>query len=449
VNVELRSAPSPPPLSPQSTIQNARSWYSGVTGYQWLVLALASAGWIFDIFEGQIFNITRNPLLMEVLHVPAGHPAISYWGDVLLVPFLLGGALGGVMFGMLADRWGRGASMILTILMYAVFSGLTYFATTLWQVAALRFLVAVGVGGEWAVAAALVAEVFPERARAHASGIFHASSVLGTWIATGAGLLVGSNWRYAYLVGVLPALLVLLVRAFVREPDAWRRAKSAETSSASTAALRFGSLADLLANPIYRRRAILGLLLAAVGLGGFWGVMVAGQNLVEHVLLVQGVAQPEAAQRAKFAYGIVQTAGGGVGLLMMGPLATRIGRRLAFVAFQIGAVVVTPITCFLPTTYNQLLVLLPVFGFFNLGLHAGYAIYFPELFPTRLRATGSGLCFNGGRLVAASMLLLSGWLKARPGMDLRWAITLLGMVYLLGVVLVLMLPETRGRALEE
>ena len=115
--------------------------------------------------------------------------------------------------------------------MYSLFSGLTFFATELWHVAALRFLVAMGVGGEWAVAASLVAEVFPSRARAQASGIFHASSVLGTWMAALAGIAVGMQWRYAYLIGILPALLVLWVRASVREPEKWQAKKSqAETS---------------------------------------------------------------------------------------------------------------------------------------------------------------------------------------------------------------------------
>jgi hypothetical protein len=190
-----------------------------------------------------------------------------------------------------------------------------------------------------------------------------------------------------------------------------------------------------------------GLLLAAVGLAGFWGVMVAGQNLAENMLQRQGVAADVAASRAKFAYGFVQTAGGGIGLLAMGPLCARLGRRGAFVLFQIGALIITPITCFVPTSYAQLLGILPIFGFFNLGMHAGYAIWFPELFPTRLRATGSGLCFNGGRLLAATMLVLSGMLKAR--VDLRISISLLALVYLFGVAVVAMLPETRDQPLAD
>src|SRR5687768_6770981 len=205
-----------------------RTWYSGVTRYQWLVLIIASAGWMFDAFEGQLFNITRGQMLADLMGSEGSTERVRMWGDTFLAIFLLGGTLGGVAFGSLADRYGRKPTMALTILFYSIFSGLTYFATELWHVAVLRFLVALGVGGEWAVGATLVAEVFPPRARARASGIFHTTSVFGTWLAAAAGLAVGSNWRYAYIIGVLPALLVLWVRSSIHEPERWQRASRAE-----------------------------------------------------------------------------------------------------------------------------------------------------------------------------------------------------------------------------
>ena len=174
-----------PPSDPQPS-----AWYRGITRYQWLVLQLGSAGWVFDIYEGQIFNITREQLLTDVL--PRGlsevgvKEAIPYYGDLLLGVFLVGGAVGGIAFGSLADRWGRRPILVVTILTYSLFSGLTYFATELWHVGVLRFLVALGVVGEWSVAAALVAEVFPARARAQAGSVFHATSIIGTWLSAGA-----------------------------------------------------------------------------------------------------------------------------------------------------------------------------------------------------------------------------------------------------------------------
>lgn len=526
------------PRADERPSANSSRWYHGVTRYQWLILAIASAGWIFDVYEGQIFNITRNQLLADILNVGVNDPAVSRYGDLFLGIFLLGGTAGGLLFGSLADRIGRRPTMILTILMYSIFSGLTYFAQELWHVAVLRFLVAMGVGGEWAVAAALVAEVFPTKARAHASGIFHSTSILGTWLAALAGMAVGAQWRYAYLLGVLPALLILWVRVSVKEPEKW---KDAGARAAEGTGPQMGSFRDLLLNPQWASRAILGMCLAAVGLGTFWAVTVAGQNLAHQALLRGGkpVAVGETAngrsttlftaaphglttgasvsfvgdanafpaledgaplrgnttyyasvidehrlvlhpsrndalqnraslafstipdgelkliaggppvERAKFAYGIVQTAGGGLGLVLFGPLCARLGRRRAFIYIHIAAFLIVPITCYVPSTYNQLLLLLPVFGFLTLGMHAGYAIYFPELFPNHLRATGTGFCFNVGRVLAASVLYFSGWLKSLPGMDLRLALSLLGTLFLLGLVIVVFLPETKDQPLPE
>jgi MFS family permease len=442
---------SAPPLSPRSSVQaepppTTGPWYAGVTRYQWLVLVIACLGWIFDTFEGQIFNITRNNLLTDLLGKGGTDAAVKSYGDMFLAVFLAGGTVGGLLFGSLADRWGRRPMMAVTILMYSVFSGATFFAQSLWQVGAARFLVAMGVGGEWAVAASLVAEVFPARARAHASGIFHASSVFGNWAAALAGLAVGAHWRYAYLLSIVPAVLVFWVMAKVKEPESWR---AAGARAAASAGPKMGSFRDLLTDPRWRRRAVFGMLLAAVGLGTFWGVVVAGQDLAREFLLHRGVAPATAAQQSKFAYGIVQVTGLGLGLLAFGPLCVRLGRRPAFALMHVAAFIIVPITCYLPSTYTELLCLLPIYGFFTGGIHSGYAIYFPELFPTHLRATGAGFCFNGGRIVAASTLLLSAWLKSLPGMDLRLAICLLALMFPLGLVFIFFLPETKGQPLPE
>jgi MFS family permease len=328
-------------------------WYAGVGRYEWTVLAVACAGWIFDVYEGQIFNITRNQMLADILGSEGAD--VRKYGDMFLGVFLLGGTVGGLAAGSLADRFGRRPIMIATILMYSFFSGLTYFATELWHVAGLRFLVAMGVGGEWAVAASLVAEVFPIRARAQ----------------------------------------------------------------------------------------------AAVGLGTFWAVTVAGQDLARQFLLHEGAGGEDAAHRATFAYGIVQTAGGGIGLLAFGPLCARFGRRRTFIGVQVLAFLFVPLTCFVPQSYRELVWLLPLFGFLTLGMHAGYAIYFPELFPTHLRATGTSFCFNGGRVLAVPVLFFSGWLKSQEGMDLRVAVSSLSLLFLLGAFLMLFLPETKGQDLPD
>lgn len=424
-------------------------WYAEVTRYEWLVLIIASAGWVFDAFEGQVFNITRNDMLKDLLNVPAGDPLIAKWGDYFLSAFLAGGTFGGLLFGSLGDRFGRRPIMNLTILFYSIFSGLTYFATDLWQIAVLRFLVAMGVGGEWAVAAALVAEVFPQKARAHASGIFHATSVLGVWLAAMVGLLVGTHWRWAYLISVLPALLTLWVRMGIKEPERWQ--KAAATNQ------RRGSFRDLLGNPRWRKNAILGMLLAAVGLGTFWGVVIAGQDLAREMLTREKAAGIglDATGIIKFfrnekaAYGIIQTIGVAVGMLSFGPICNVIGRRRTFFFAFLGSMFIVPATCYLPRAYWQLLLMLPVYGFFAQAVHAGFAIYFPELFPNHLRSTGAGFCFNGGRLLAAGIMIFSGWLKFQPGIDLYEAITILTGFFGLGMIVLAFLPETKGQPLPE
>lgn len=421
-------------------------WYTGVTRYQWLVLTVASLGWVFDAFEGQIYNITRSDMLPELLGVvgddPANDPLVRLWGERFLGIFLIGGTIGGWLFSSLADRWGRNPVMALTILFYSLFSGLTAFATDTWQVGMLRFLVAMGVGGEWAVGAALVSEVFPKRARERAGGIFHATSVGGLWLAAATGLVVGSQWRYAYLLGVVPAALVLWVRLSIREPESWQQARHKKSG-------QLGSYRELLGDPRWRPLAVFGALLAMVGLATFWGVVVAGQDIARDLL--ERTGDPEASSKAKVAFGFVQTAGAGVGMLAFGPLAARIGCRSTFAIMHVVAAIMTPIICWLPSSvggYPLLLVLLPIFAFFAQGIHAGYAVYFPMLFPTHLRATGSGFCFNTGRILAAPVLIwLSAWMKA--AFDLRLAISWLGGMFLLGLVFLLFLPETKGHDLPD
>ena len=436
------NATAPPPDSAKSEplpLAAPEPWYSGISGYQWLVLIVASAGWIFDIYENQIFQVTRVTMLADLLKQPATSADVKYYGETLNSVFLVGGAVGGVLFGAIADRFGRTRSMILSILVYSIFSALTAFAQQVWHVAVLRFFVAMGTGGEWAVAAALVAETFPRRARAQASGVFHASSVLGVWAAGLVRTATAPNWRTAFLIGLGPALLVLVIRVLIREP-----AKMQETAQIAERRHGFG---EFWSNRLYRRRAFLGLLLAAVGLAGYWCILAAGQDLARSVLLRDGVDAQTAEMKATFAYSTVQNAGVAIGLFSMGPLCAWLGRRRAFSIMQLAVLIVTPLACLLPQNYSQMLIMLPIMGFFVGGMHAGYAVWFPELFPTRLRATGAGVCFNGGRLVAATTLVLSGWMKAR--VDLPLAVSILSLIYVPGIIVALLLPETKGAPLED
>ncbi|HEX4414462.1 MAG TPA: MFS transporter [Lacipirellulaceae bacterium] len=423
-----------------------RPWYSGISRYQWLVLAIAAAGWAFDQYESQIFVITKDYMLPDL--TGASGAALNELSEYLFAVFLLGSAFGGLIAGSLADRFGRRPLLVATILFYSIFSGLTYFATDKWQLGVIRFFVAAGVGGEWAVGASLIAEVFPTRARTYAASIFHASGQLGFWIAALVGIAVGSQWRYAYLVGILPAILTIWVLARVHEPEKWE-AKAMQLEESGSQRRRLGSFRELLFTPKWSRHALLGCLFAGTGLATFWCVMVAGQDLTRDFLKRTGADPNDIHRQAAFAYGIVQTIGCTLGLLAFGPICARFGRRASFIGFNLLAFAIVPITCFAPQQYWQLLLLLPLYGFFTEGFHAGYAMYFPELFPTHLRATGTSFCFNGGRIVAIPALFASAWLKGPHGVDLRWAVTILATLYLVGAGIMLLLPETNHQELPE
>ncbi len=422
-------------------------WYAGVTRYQWLVLVIACLGWTFDVFEGQVYAVFKTPALADLLDVAEADPKVDLFGNIGLASFLIGGAFGGLAFGVMADRYGRRQAMVWSILMYSVFSGLHFFAQNAWHVMALRFLVAMGVAGEWAIAASLVSEVFPKKARALAGGIFHASSVVGAVFAAGIGVFLteAGDWRIAFLVGVLPALLVVWVLASMKESEKWQAA-TAGGPDEEKPKHKGGSLGELLGVPQWRNRALIGLGLASIGLGTYWAIYAWGPELVKEVL--QGnVSDEEAQSAASKAYLLMNCTGGFAGLLLFAPITMWTNRRIAFAFYHIGSLVVVPITFLGCQEYWHTLVMLPIMAFFVVGMHAGYAIYFPELFPTRLRATGASFCFNVGRFVAAGVLLVRGAIRAELG--LRWAVTAMTALFLVGLILLLFAPETKDQELPE
>jgi MFS family permease len=431
-----------------SNAQPVIRWYQGVGAGPWMVLAVASAGWVFDVYEGQLFTIFKTPMLRELV---GGSPAAIEWqGNVGLAAFLLGGAAGGLGFGVLGDRFGRVRILSVTILVYSVFSALTALAQSAWQVHALRFLVALGAGGEWAIAAALVAETFPTHARATASGIFHASSILGSALASLTGMIfVSPNaWRWGFLLGLAPALLVLWIRMRISEPRRWIDASRSaqEAGDIALAPRALGDLRELFDPTPWRSRALLGLSLATVGLATYWGIFAWSPELVGEILGPR-VAAAERQASSSLAYLLMNFTGGFLGLLSFAPLASWRGRRFAFAVYHIGAAIVAPATFLGAGSFAQALWLLPVMAFFVVGMHAGYAIYFPELFPTRLRATGSSVCFNMGRVLGAVILLVRGTLGSALG--LRWAVVAMSGLFWVGLLVLVFAPETKGRELPE
>jgi MFS family permease len=441
-----------------STKAAGERWYAGVSRYQWLVLLLASLGWIFDIFEGQIFVASMNEAMPALLPAGAGPGEVGFYNNLALGAFLLGGALGGVLFGMLGDRLGRKRALTYTILLYSACTCLSAFAQCWWHLAGFRFLTALGVGGEWAVASTLVAEEFPRRARAWSQSIFQASSVLGTYLAILAGtfvvaqrevvlsLPVGtwavSGWRLAFLLGALPALLVVWVRRHLHEPERWLRAAKAGGEAP-------GRLRELFA-PGLARRTLVGVGLAGVGMATFWATFIYGKDVLRQAVAAEDPsAGPLGLKRAEMLGMFLATTGSGLGLLAFGPLAERLGRRGAFLFFLLGGLAASGVLFWLPLNAWEIGLLLPVFGFLTVGLHGGYAVYFPELFPTHLRGTGAGFCFNAGRVLAAPALFLGGLLEKYSDLKVLDVAPLLGLLFPLGAFLLLFAPETKGRDLPE
>src|SRR5215471_4614113 len=185
--------------------------------YQWLVLAVAWLGWVFDSMDATIYALVLHPALQDLLSrqtsVPVSPEAIGWYGGIIFSIFLIGWALGGIGFGVLADRIGRTRTLIFTILLYAIFTGMAALSATWWQLALFRFLTALGIGGEWAAGAALVAEVWPEQKRAQAAGLLQSAWAAGFLTAAVVNLLMREcGWRPIFVVGVGPALVALLVR---------------------------------------------------------------------------------------------------------------------------------------------------------------------------------------------------------------------------------------------
>jgi MFS family permease len=472
-----------------SSDSQSLKWYQGISKYQWLVLLIASLGWVFDVFEGQIFVASMRDAMPALLGVQPDDKSVGAWNNIAFGFFLFGGAVGGVFFGVVSDRIGRSKTMILTILFYSMFTCLSAFSQEAWHMVVLRFLVAMGVGGEWAVASAMVAEVMPTRSRATMGSIFHASSVFGTLLAAATvAMLIGNQalndrlaaagwegWRIGFAIGVLPALLTLWIRWKLHEPESWQRAQERAKEDESQ---KPGRISELFSSENLRA-TVVGVTLSTIGLVTFWGVHIYGKNALmrraqadalatEHVIdpgpdadraAIEAFAQAKSQaftvhaaeiKRAEMLSMALNTIGGGLGLVLFGWISNMLGRKGAFVLYHLVAfaAVLVLFKYLLPNNAPPMLlaVFLPVFGFFTLGMHAGYAVYFPELYPTRIRGTGAGFCFNMGRLgTAAAFFIFGFWIRMAPESQAL----LLAPLYLAGAVVILFGRETRGTELLE
>jgi MFS family permease len=389
-----------------------------------------------------------HPALHELLHAKMGGAVsseeIGWYGGIILSIFLIGWAIGGVLFGVIADRFGRTRTLIFTILIYAVFTGMAAFSHDWWHLAIYRFITALGIGGEWAAGAALVAEVWPEEKRARAAGILQSAWAAGYFLAAAVNLLLRDHgWRPLFVVGIAPAVVAMFVRLWVKEPERWVKAQERERATGEARPQRLAALFG----PGLLRPTLVGSGLAFVAVFGLWGATNWTPILVRSLPQLQGSDAASITTYVSYAT-MMLNAGALVGYLSFGPLADRFGRRSAFALMCAGSLVMVPLTFLTPRSYGVVLLLLPLLGFFNNGIFSGFPIYFPELYPTRLRATGAGFCFNVGRVLASAGPFLTGFLVTALGGFGR-AASAIALIYVVGLVILPFAPETRGKPLPE
>ncbi len=434
------------------TIAERKGFTSGLTGYHYLVLVVACLGWSFDTMDQWLFVFAKQHAVRDLLGAGASAGDVGYYTNICTAALMIGWATGGLFFGMVGDRLGRTRTMAITILIYAGFTGLSGLSQNWEQFAFFRFMTGLGVGGEFAAGAALVAETFPAHARATALGIVQATSALGNVTAAGINMLFASymspadSWRYLFAIGILPALLVFVIFLFVREPEAWNVAR--EQAKRAKVKGQLGSILGLFTERTLRRNTLVGVGFAAVGVIGFWGISVWSPELLRSVLNPNDLPDLKKAVEHQISLaGMAQNFGSFFGALSFAWVAQKVGRRFGFLVAMVGCLVVLPATFFLTSSFATALVFFFLMGYMLLFLLGGCAVYFPELFPTRLRSTGTGFCYNVARYITAGALFFSGALVQSYG--LRNMVFGVSLVFVLGLLVLPFAPETKDKPLPE
>lgn len=453
-------------------------WWKLLNRYHWSVFIIASLAWLFDCLDQQLFILARNNAVTALLGAETDPLVIKKYGSYATAIFVAGWATGGLIFGSIGDRIGRARTLAVTVLLYSLCTGLSAFSRNFTDFAIFRFLTGLGVGGVFGLAVALVADALPEKARPKALGMLQALSAVGNVTAglcsmAVSGLPPSVSWKYLFWIGAAPAFLCLFIMLRLREPEKWMQARAASRVAGGK---RMGSYGDLLGAGRWRRSALLGMLLCVAGVVGLWGVGFFSPELVGPALDKSLRAEGLAGQALGAAKGwwtsmnlIVQNLGAFAGMICFSKFAHRFGRKKAF---AVGFVMAFFATMFFFLNFNGKgdLWMSAVMGFFQLGLFAGFAIYLPELFPTRLRSTGTSFCYNVGRFIAATGPFTLGLLQQALGDKavaalpatadalakadaklgaFREAACWLSAIYLFGLLVLPFLPETKDRPLPE
>jgi MFS family permease len=428
------------------------------TRYQWTVLFAAWLGWGFDVFDGLLFNYVAPNCVPTLLGLPIGSPeakqATLFWTGTLTSVLLLGWAAGGVLFGQLGDRIGRTRTLLLTMVLYAVGTAACAFAPNIWWLLVFRVVASLGIGGEWAAGASMVAETVPEERRVEAGALLYTAAPMGLFLATFVNLQVAggwlrdspaTSWRYVFLFGLLPAAAALLVRLFVKEPERWARVAGRAPVS----------VRELFA-PELRRNTVSGFLMALTALLTWWScnafIPVVASGLARTVAEAQRLAPSQTLALIEH-WKTLATAwfnlGGLIGTLLTIPVAKLLGRRAMFAIYWLASAASILATFGLDLAPASRLYLYFAIGVSVFGVFGSFTYYLPELFPTRLRATGAGFCYNIGRVIASIGPFLVGAISSRGANAAVDVLFYVGFVPLLGVAFMPWVIETKGRVLAD
>jgi MFS family permease len=401
---------------------SSQQWKSGVAA--WL-------GWLFDGLDMHLYVLVAAPFVAELLGVTdTRNDVVGWYSSWIQAAFLVGWALGGGFFGRIGDRIGRSRALSLTILTYALFTGLAFFAQTWWQLLIVRFLAALGIGGEWAVGASLLSETWPRRWRPWIAAVLQSGVNVGILLASGViYILSGFSPRVVFLVGVLPALLVFWIRRAVPETDEWQSAKRKTLENAP-------GIADLFSGEV-RRTAVLVILVCSVSLSAHWAFIFWYQQHLRNLPDVIGLSAERKNEIAGIANSLVMVASI-LGNFVAALLAKLLGYRRAIATLCLAYFFSMVATYAVPRNHTVLLALLPIMGASS-GLFALFTMYLPPLFPVLLRTTGAGFCYNIGRIAAAVGTVVFG-LFTKVG-DYRIALIYAGSLFLPAALIAWWLPE--------
>ncbi|NBV34156.1 MAG: MFS transporter [Proteobacteria bacterium] len=401
----------------------------------WLTLMAAFLGWLLDGFELGLFPVVARPALQSLLG-PGLEGGVGLWMGRITAAFLLGAALGGVVFGWLGDKIGRVKAMAWSILCYSIFSGAGYFAEAPWHLALFRFIAALGMGGEWALGVALVMETWPDKHRPWLAAAIGAAANVGmalVGVVARIFVVTPDSWRWLFLVGAAPAVLTLIIRIWVPESEKWKASTKDETNESKVATVLRPPLLTI---------TLIGIFLSAVALIGSWGSV---QWIPSWADQLTGGTRPD----AKATVQIVSSLGAALGAILGPVFLARLSRRLAYGILSALALTFSVWLFRFPAEWGTLfLVKTGLIAVTTASFYGFFPLYFPELFPTSVRATGQGICYNFGRIIAAFGALGSGQLVAQLGGYAQMG-AVVTLVYVLGIALAFIAPETKGRPLPD